>query len=708
MSNFNPATGVTDSIGTTLPAVSGTSAPTGPAGRAETITKIETVLVTVEQQFITLYNNFQTLSATVTNLANQIVALGGAPSSKPVNTALPTLSSSAPVVGTAETVTNGTWTFSPTGYTYSWAAGGVPISGATSSTYVAASGDVGKTLTATVTATNGAGNTSATTAPTTAVGALGTDFLDESFTGTNGAAWSSSNWVTTAVTSPATVTIQSNSGQLVTGTAAYASDANVRTVITKQDVSAAVTMTPTTGEQYGVIAIRCDGTWSGSVPGTAYVIEVDFANGLYKFEKIVGGTATVFATPGGLGASTAVKARIQALGSTITARVWAAGATEPTTWDATVTDTSITAAGSVALTAQNGSAGGAKTITFDNFAMQPTISSGGAPPVGPPPTSTSGFITRSGSNLLLPSGTRWRYVGFGGFMWMGCGNSKNSVAQSDTLFQQLRPASCFRLHNVRSALNYSGSQFVDSNNAVTKDVDNMVQSAKRNGQYIICVLLDYNGECSAPDGALNNNAGFLDSGSHAAWKTWVGHFVSYYAAEPTVAMYEIINEPRGSAIGDSRLEAFYTEMSAYIKGLCPQLVETGMYGSYYSGTPDSSADGVTVFQTVNAMSNVDVANVHDYNGVKDPIVNAVQDASNTSGKPMIVGEWNCSTEGFPNAPCTGNFWQSNPTTSTPGVKAILDTFSSVSVLAGVNVWAWDASVIGTAYEQSVIFASHQI
>ena len=90
--------------------------------------------------------------------------------SAPSNTALPVVTSSSPVVGTAETATNGSWTGSPTSYTYVWKAAGTVISGATASTYVPVSGDIGKTITATVTAVKtGTASVSATSAATAAV-----------------------------------------------------------------------------------------------------------------------------------------------------------------------------------------------------------------------------------------------------------------------------------------------------------------------------------------------------------------------------------------------------------------------------------------------------------------------------------------------------------------------------------------------------------
>ena len=59
----------------------------------------------------------------------------------------------------------GVWTGSPT-LTYTWSRGASAISGATSSTYAIASGDVGHTIGLTVTATNGSGATSASDALT--------------------------------------------------------------------------------------------------------------------------------------------------------------------------------------------------------------------------------------------------------------------------------------------------------------------------------------------------------------------------------------------------------------------------------------------------------------------------------------------------------------------------------------------------------------
>gem|GEM_PF-599886 len=93
----------------------------------------------------------------------------------PVNTVLPALSTTAPLTGTPLSTTNGTWTNSPTLYTYSWercnTAGEAcaPIAGANSATYTPGAEDIAHTLRAQVTASNAGGPVSAMSAATTAV-----------------------------------------------------------------------------------------------------------------------------------------------------------------------------------------------------------------------------------------------------------------------------------------------------------------------------------------------------------------------------------------------------------------------------------------------------------------------------------------------------------------------------------------------------------
>ena len=110
-------------------------------------------------------------STAATSTQTGTVAAAG---SAPANTVLPAVSGVAQQ-GQTLTASNGSWTGSPTSFAYVWrdcdASGGncVDIAGATGSSYVLQSADVGHTVRAVVTATNAGGTTPATSTPTALV-----------------------------------------------------------------------------------------------------------------------------------------------------------------------------------------------------------------------------------------------------------------------------------------------------------------------------------------------------------------------------------------------------------------------------------------------------------------------------------------------------------------------------------------------------------
>ncbi|MEI9966147.1 MAG: hypothetical protein WDN67_00500 [Candidatus Moraniibacteriota bacterium] len=88
----------------------------------------------------------QTITVTVTNIAEL-----------PVNTALP-LITGTPLVGETLSVSNGTWTNTPTSYTYQWKRDGEDIDGETENTYVLTEDDFNAMISCVVTATNAEGS----------------------------------------------------------------------------------------------------------------------------------------------------------------------------------------------------------------------------------------------------------------------------------------------------------------------------------------------------------------------------------------------------------------------------------------------------------------------------------------------------------------------------------------------------------------------
>jgi hypothetical protein len=96
------------------------------------------------------------------------------PAASPANAALPVIAGSA-AQGQVLDTSSGSWTGSPSSYAYQWqdcdvsGGGCLSLSGATSSTYVLAAGDVGHTLRIIVSASNSAGVGIAVSEPTAAI-----------------------------------------------------------------------------------------------------------------------------------------------------------------------------------------------------------------------------------------------------------------------------------------------------------------------------------------------------------------------------------------------------------------------------------------------------------------------------------------------------------------------------------------------------------
>lgn len=121
---------------------------------------------------VTATNASGTSSATTIGIG-PVTAAGAAP----VNTVLPSVSGT-PTENQVVSAALGTWTNSPTSYTYQWKRDGVAISAATASTYTLVTADVSKTITVDVTAINGSGSTTATSAgfgPISAAGSYSTE-----------------------------------------------------------------------------------------------------------------------------------------------------------------------------------------------------------------------------------------------------------------------------------------------------------------------------------------------------------------------------------------------------------------------------------------------------------------------------------------------------------------------------------------------------
>jgi hypothetical protein len=117
------------------------------------------------------------LPALLATVVAGLVLATGALAAAPANTANPVVSGTAKV-GQTLTVSNGTWTGSPTSYSYHWqrctGSTCTNITGATAQTYLVRTADVGHTLRAVVKATNADGSSTANSNQTATVQAATT------------------------------------------------------------------------------------------------------------------------------------------------------------------------------------------------------------------------------------------------------------------------------------------------------------------------------------------------------------------------------------------------------------------------------------------------------------------------------------------------------------------------------------------------------
>ena len=91
----------------------------------------------------------------------------GTTATAPVNTVLPVVSGTIFYVADVLTTTDGTWTGTPTSFSYQWKRGATNI-GTNANTYTLVSADAGTNITCVVTATNATGSTPATSNVVTA------------------------------------------------------------------------------------------------------------------------------------------------------------------------------------------------------------------------------------------------------------------------------------------------------------------------------------------------------------------------------------------------------------------------------------------------------------------------------------------------------------------------------------------------------------
>jgi hypothetical protein len=212
-----------------------------------------------------------------------------------------------------------------------------------------------------------------------------------------------------------------------------------------------------------------------------------------------------------------------------------------------------------------------------------------------------------------------------------------SAASRDQFFASLRPNSLVRVWCFQPASGLTNAQAL-------AQMDAIVAAARTYGHRLIVGVSDWFGNANDRDG-IKSKAWF---NAHS-WRTtatrsnslqaWAGTVAARYAAEPSVAIYDLMNEPQDpAATFTADLLLYAQEMSATIKASAPNaLVYMGV------GFP-SDIGGQTPWQQI--FGALDFCAVHDYEatGYLDKARWALLYARNL-GKPLIVDEFGVTAKG---------------------------------------------------------------
>ncbi len=237
------------------------------------------------------------------------------------------------------------------------------------------------------------------------------------------------------------------------------------------------------------------------------------------------------------------------------------------------------------------------------------------------------FLYRQGTQLML-NGKPYQCASFNSFQLTGCGNNYElfTPKEMDSLF-----ASLPRNVIVRTWA-FPGND---------TQTDAIISCAKRHHIKLILSLGDGRSSCGHHDGARNGDgSGKTEAWYRGGYKTeYLPHViktVTRYKDEPTIAMWEIINEP-----GDVDVELireFLHSIAAIIKQHDPNhLTESGTFPTW--------AYGEEGFKKLHDCPHIDVGNIHEYDYdyqdshmIESPHFKNCRDILASFNKPIIVGE----------------------------------------------------------------------
>ncbi|HEV2310091.1 MAG TPA: cellulase family glycosylhydrolase, partial [Acidimicrobiia bacterium] len=244
-------------------------------------------------------------------------------------------------------------------------------------------------------------------------------------------------------------------------------------------------------------------------------------------------------------------------------------------------------------------------------------------PTQPSPAPTSGFLTRSGTQLVV-HGQPYGPVGLDVYElatdWgtnAGCGGMFDDAGLA-SFFSGLPAGSTVRMWA------FQGSMATDPATGTINwaPLDRVVAAAEAHGIYLIVSLANQSGDCDDghwkdlawyQGGYRNAYPGSGNADATLSYWNWVQEIVTRYRSSTAIGMWELVNEPEASACAPgytesacfahlscpseataaTALRSFYDTVGAEVHTLDPNhLVESGADGGAQCGWADGSAANI--------------------------------------------------------------------------------------------------------------------
>jgi mannan endo-1,4-beta-mannosidase len=320
----------------------------------------------------------------------------------------------------------------------------------------------------------------------------------------------------------------------------------------------------------------------------------------------------------------------------------------------------------------------------------PTAAPSATPSPKSPPDS-GGFLSRSGTTLTL-NGAPHRLIGIN--MYTALWGDYPYRTDLATALPQLPGVNAVRVFAFQASAIKDGVRDWSS-------WDASLASFAQRGIKVIMVLTDQWGGQPVTDSPIDRTIGWYQTGYRttveglATYRDWVAEAVTRYRNNPTVGIWQLVNEgearnPDGTCSetpARDALRAFADDMAGLVKGIDPNhLVSLGTIAG-------QCGSNVGDYAYINAGPNIDVMDWHDYNYPQAQL--GFDDANNgftvsrdraiANGKVYIIGELGVPFAGL-----------STPTTAYRA--SLLDAKLAAQFAAGSQgelLWCWSDSYNAT-------------